>query len=61
MRKRFLRFTFENEAKWLMCLFLLLPLLGVFVAIVIPAIMRLVERLTLRGRPRPRNARVTKA
>lgn len=36
MRKRFLGFTFEREAKWLVVLNVLLPLLGILFAIVIP-------------------------
>ena len=40
MRKRFIQFTFEREAKWLVVLFVLLPLLGMLVLIVIPGILR---------------------
>ena len=40
MSKRFLSFTFEREAKWLVVLFVLLPLLGILFAIVFPGILR---------------------
>jgi predicted membrane-bound spermidine synthase len=40
MRKRFLLFTFEREAKWLIVLYVLLPVVGILVAIVIPGIVR---------------------
>jgi hypothetical protein len=40
MRKRFLLFTFEREANWLVVLCVLLPLLGILFAIVIPGIRR---------------------
>ena len=33
-------FTFEREAKWLVVIYLLLPLLGILAAIVIPAVLR---------------------
>ena len=41
MAKRFLWFTFEREAKWLLVLYLLVPLAGILLAIVIPGIVRL--------------------
>jgi hypothetical protein len=40
MRKRFLWFTFEREAKWLVVLYVLLPLILILFAIVIPGILR---------------------
>jgi hypothetical protein len=40
MRGRFLSFTFEREAKWLVVLYVLLPLLLILLAIVIPGILR---------------------
>ncbi len=40
MRRRFLRFTFEGEAKWLVVLDVLLPLLLIRFAIVIPGLRR---------------------
>jgi len=40
MRSRFLWFTFEREAKWLVVLYALIPLLLILLAIVIPGILR---------------------
>jgi hypothetical protein len=40
MRKWLGWFTFEREAKWMLVLFLLLPLLGIIAAILIPGILR---------------------
>jgi hypothetical protein len=40
MRRRFLWFTFQREAKWLVALYVLLPLLLILSAIVIPGILR---------------------
>ncbi|MGB2715365.1 MAG: hypothetical protein WBC51_14375 [Vicinamibacterales bacterium] len=40
MRRRFLWFTFEREAKWLVVLYVLLPLILILFAIVIPGILR---------------------
>ncbi len=40
MRKRLTGFTFEREAKWMVVLFVLLPLVGILFAIVIPGILR---------------------
>jgi hypothetical protein len=40
MRRRLLWFTFEREAKWLVVLHVLLPLLLILLAIVIPGILR---------------------
>ena len=40
MRNRFLRFTFEREAKWLVLLCVLFPLVGIVLSILIPAILR---------------------
>ena len=40
MAKRFLRFTFEREAKWLVVLYILLPLLGILLAIGVPGLIR---------------------
>lgn len=37
---RFLRFTFEREARWLVVLCVLIPVLGILVAIVIPGLRR---------------------
>jgi hypothetical protein len=38
--KRFLWFTFEREAKWLVVIYILLPLLGILLAIIIPGLIR---------------------
>jgi hypothetical protein len=40
MRKRPLGFTFEREAKWLLLLYLLIPLLFFLLTIVIPGLLR---------------------
>lgn len=40
MPTRFLRFTFERESKWMLVLYLLLPLLAVLAAVVIPGLWR---------------------
>jgi hypothetical protein len=40
MWKRFLGFTFERESYWMAAL-LLIPLLGILLAIVIPGLLRL--------------------
>jgi hypothetical protein len=39
MPKRFLRFTFEREAKWMVAL-LLLPLLGMLFSVVAPRLLQ---------------------
>jgi hypothetical protein len=39
-RKRFLWFSFEREAKWLIVLYVLIPLVLILLAIVIPGILR---------------------
>jgi hypothetical protein len=36
MRKRFLTFTFERESRWLVVLYLLVPLLAMLLSIVLP-------------------------
>jgi hypothetical protein len=38
--KRFLGFTFERESKWLVLLYIALPLLAILLAIVIPGLLR---------------------
>jgi hypothetical protein len=40
MRKRFPHFTFERESRWMVVLYLLLPLLGILLAIVLPGLIR---------------------
>jgi hypothetical protein len=40
MRKWPQWFTFEREAKWMLLLYLLIPLLGILIAVVIPGILR---------------------
>jgi hypothetical protein len=40
MRKRFLGFTFERESHWMMVLYVLIPLLGILLWIVIPGLWR---------------------
>lgn len=40
MRKRFSAFTFERESRWLMVLYVLVPLLAILLLIVIPALSR---------------------
>jgi len=40
LRRRFLWFTFQREATWLVALYVLLPLILILVAIVIPGILR---------------------
>ena len=40
MRKRFLGFTFERESYWLAVLYVLIPLLGILLLIVIPGLWR---------------------
>jgi hypothetical protein len=37
---KFLRFTFEREAKWLLVFSLLVPLVGILLAIIIPGLIR---------------------
>jgi hypothetical protein len=41
LAKRFLWFTFEREAKWMVALYFLVPLLGILFAFVIPWLIRL--------------------
>jgi hypothetical protein len=41
MKRRFLGFTFEREAGWLMVLCLVIPLLLALIAVVIPGLWRL--------------------
>lgn len=40
MRRRFLRFTFEREAYWLLALCVIAPLVLLVLLIVIPALVR---------------------
>jgi hypothetical protein len=40
MRRLIGPFTFEREAKWLIVLYLLLPLLGILLASVLPGLRR---------------------
>jgi hypothetical protein len=40
MRKRFLGFTFERESHWMLLLYVLVPLLGILLLIVIPGLLR---------------------
>jgi hypothetical protein len=40
MQKLLKHFTFEREAKWLVAIYLLLPLIGILAGFVIPAILR---------------------
>jgi hypothetical protein len=40
MRKRFLGFTFERESYWMVVLYVLIPLLGILLGIVIPGLWR---------------------
>jgi len=46
MRRRFLWFTFEREAKWLVVLYVLLPLILILFAIVIPRILEALVSLS---------------
>ena len=41
MRRRFLGFTFERESYWMVILYVLVPLLGILLAIVIPGCWRM--------------------
>lgn len=38
MRKRFLEFTFARESRWMIVLYVLIPLVGILLAIVIPGL-----------------------
>jgi hypothetical protein len=41
MKRRFVSFTFEREARWLMVLYVVVPFLLALIAIVIPGLWRL--------------------
>ena len=43
MRKRFLTFTFEREAMWMLAL-PFIPLLGILISIVLPRLLQWVAR-----------------
>ena len=40
MRKRLAGFTFERESKWMMVLYVLIPLLAILLLIVIPGLWK---------------------
>jgi hypothetical protein len=40
MPKRFLGFTFERESHWMLVLYVLIPLIGILLSIVIPGLWR---------------------
>jgi hypothetical protein len=40
MRKRFSTFTFERESRWMMVLYVLVPLLAILLLIVVPGLWR---------------------
>jgi hypothetical protein len=40
MRKRFLTFTFERESRWLVVLYVLIPVLAILFFIVLPGLWR---------------------
>lgn len=50
MKRRFLGFTFEREARWLMVLCLVIPVLLALIAIVIPRLWRFLGQGTSLGR-----------
>jgi hypothetical protein len=43
MKRRFFGFTFEREARWLMVLYVVIPLVLALIAIVIPRLLRLLD------------------
>jgi len=40
MKIRFVNFTFERESRWMLVLYVLLPLLAILLTIVIPGLWR---------------------